>query len=233
MDFTIFFSILLYGLFHGLEPGHGWPLAFLYSVKKERKIKSAFITSTILALSHMVSSIAVVIAYLIFSAFITIPIEILRVVGFTLLVLMAILFWRESVEGDLASQHEHLHGNKKTLEHEHSHQHLDGNQHTHVHNHARSTILTLSGLTTYALILGFAHEEEFALIGLIISGVDPWFLIITYAAAVSGALIGITVACTKAYGYFLPRLQRFQKYLPKISAIIMLIMAVLFLFNVL
>ncbi len=233
MDFTIFISILLFGLFHGLEPGHGWPLAFLYSIKKERKIKSAFITSTILALSHFASSIAVVIAYLIFSAFITIPMDILRVVGFALLVLMAILFWREPVEDDLASQHEHLHGNKKKLEHEHPHQHLDGTQHTHVHTHDRSTILTLSGLTTYALILGFAHEEEFALLGLIISGVDPWLLIITYAAAVSGALIGITVACTKAYSYFLPRLQRFQKYLPKISAIIMLIMAVLFLFTVL
>jgi len=233
MDFTIFLSILLFGLFHGLEPGHGWPLAFLYSIKKERKIKSAFITSIILALCHFTSSIAVVIAFLVFSAFITIPMEILRLVGFILLVLMAIFFWRESIEDDLASQHEHLHGNKNELEHEHPHQHLDGIQHTHTHTHKKSTILTLSGLTTYALILGFAHEEEFALIGLIMSGVDPWLLIITYASAVSGALIGITVACTKAYSYFLPRLQRFQKYLPKISAVIMLVMAVLFLFNVL
>jgi len=34
---SIYFGVILIGLLHGLEPGHGWPVAALYSLRKEKK----------------------------------------------------------------------------------------------------------------------------------------------------------------------------------------------------
>lgn len=38
MDPAIFFNILFFGILHSLDPGHGLPLAFLYSIKKDDRI---------------------------------------------------------------------------------------------------------------------------------------------------------------------------------------------------
>ncbi len=62
-------GVILIGLLHGLEPGHGWPLALLYSAKTTRPIFYAFVSSGILAAAHFISSIAVVIIYVVVSAF--------------------------------------------------------------------------------------------------------------------------------------------------------------------
>jgi len=56
-------GVIIIGILHGLEPGHGWPLALLYSAKTTRPIFYAFVSSGILAITHFVSSIAVVIIY--------------------------------------------------------------------------------------------------------------------------------------------------------------------------
>ncbi len=228
---SVYLGVVAVGALHGLEPGHGWPLAFLYSNRQPRPLISAVITSSILSFFHFLSSIAVVIAYLIVASFIPLSFSFMNFLAAAVLVVLAIAFWREKVEDEVEAQHGHLHGNKDPLEHNHEHEHLGGERHTHVHKHAKSIVLSLRALAIYAFILGFAHEEEFALLALIAAGADPWVLMLSYAAAVSTGLIGITLLCTRLYTIFLPRLQKYQKFVPKISAIILLAMAIFFLFQ--
>lgn len=230
--FSIYIGVIAVGFLHGLEPGHGWPIAFLYSIRRETPMLYGLLTSGILASFHFLSSIAVVVVYVIVSAFIPINLAFLNYIAAAVLFLMAIMFWREKVEDEMGKQHEHLHGNEEALEHEHEHKHLNGETHIHFHQHAKSIKISISALIIYSFLLGFAHEEEFALLALIAAGLDPWLLMISYALAVSGGLIGITLLCLQLYKIFLPKLQKYQKYIPKISAIILVVMAVLFLFNI-
>ena len=231
-EIIIVIGVILFGLLHGLEPGHGWPLAFLYSIKKENAMAQAFITSLIISVCHLISSIAIVIIYLIVSKLIIIPVDFLRYITAGLLIIIAIFFWREKMSGDVTNQHEHLHENKEPLEHEHVHLHLDGKEHSHPHSHAKSPEKSILGLATFALILGFVHEEEFALIAIFLMGINPWIIIFAYATAVTIGLVGITLICTKTYKRFLPRFQKHQDKIPKISAIILILMAIGFIFNI-
>ena len=93
MDISIFVGVILFGLLHGLEPGHGWPFAFLYSIKQEKPMKSALLSSFVIAISHFISSIAVVVAYFLILDNFTIPSEILRYITTGLLIVLAIIFW--------------------------------------------------------------------------------------------------------------------------------------------
>jgi hypothetical protein len=51
------------GLVHGAEPGHGWPVAAAYALDKRRRWLHAVAASVLLGLGHLVSSLAVVVAY--------------------------------------------------------------------------------------------------------------------------------------------------------------------------
>jgi nickel/cobalt transporter (NicO) family protein len=52
---------------------------------------------------------------------------------------------------------------------------------------------SLSALVISALVLGFAHEEEFVILSLAAGLVNPLLLMIVYALSVSIALISITI----------------------------------------
>ena len=58
-----YLGVVMLGLLHGFEPGHGWPVAVLYSMKKRNAISSAILSSSVIGIGHLISSIAVVIAY--------------------------------------------------------------------------------------------------------------------------------------------------------------------------
>jgi ABC-type nickel/cobalt efflux system permease component RcnA len=223
---VIYLTVLAIGALHGLDPGHGWPLAFFYSTRRERPLLSGLITSSILAGCHLLSSFIVVAAYLLITAYIPIPAQYLNYGAAIILVVLAIIFWREKIEDEMETQHEHFHGNKEFLEHEHEHQHLNGEVHTHVHSHQKSAVLTLGGIASYGLVLGFAHEEQFALLAFIASGANPWVLITIYSLAVAGSLIAITLLCIRLYNIFIVKLRKYEKYMPKISAIVLLILVV-------
>ena len=59
-------GVAMIGLLHGLEPGHGWPVAVLYSMQKRNAVFSATLSSGIIGMAHLISSIAVVAAYVLF-----------------------------------------------------------------------------------------------------------------------------------------------------------------------
>jgi len=229
---SAYFGVLLIGSLHGIEPGHGWPVAFLYSIKRDRPMVSGLVTSGILAFFHFSSSIVAAAAYVLLSTFLYVPTTILKYVAAGILIVLAVSFWREKVEDEFDAQHGHLHGNPKEIEHEHEHEHTGGERHIHIHRHSKSVKLSLGGIALYAFMLGFVHEEEFALLALAVAGVNPWLLMIVYGLAVSASLIGVTLLCVKAFQYFLPKIQRYAKYVPKISAITLLALAAAFVLNI-
>jgi cytochrome c biogenesis protein CcdA len=144
------------------------------------------------------------------------------------LILLALRFFFEKVEDESESQHGHLHENIGEVEHEHDHEHPDIGKHSHWHKHARRVKLTLLGIAIFAFVLGFAHEEEFALLALAVGGINPFTLMICYAVSVTIALIGITLISIKAYQKVETKIKRYEKYIPKVNAIVLLVMAVAF-----
>jgi nickel/cobalt transporter (NicO) family protein len=90
---------------------------------------------------------------------------------------------------------------------------------------------TLYALVAFALILGFAHEEEFVILALAAGGAEPLLLMASYAASVAVSLIGMTLLAIKVYAYIERRVIVHTKYLPQISALILAAMALGFAFG--
>ena len=66
------------------------------------------------------------------------------------------------------------------------------------------------------------------ILSLTAAGVNPLLLVIVYALSVSIALIGVTILSVKVITTIQDRIIHYTKYLPKISAIILAIMAIAF-----
>jgi len=220
-------GVMVLGFIHGLEPGHGWPVALLYSIRKGRPLFYGLISSGIISFFHFVSSIAAVIAYVLLSSFLDLSSPLLNYVAAAILLILAYIFFTEDVKDELEDQHGHLHENVETIEHDHEHEHLGQGRHAHWHKHAKRIALSLWGIATLAFVLGFAHEEEFALLALAVGGINPMMLMISYATSVTLALVGITLLSVKAYESVHPKIKRYEKYIPKMSALILLLMAII------
>jgi len=225
-----YIGVVIIGLLHGLEPGHGWPIALLYSARKKTPLLSGLVSSGIIASAHFISSIAVVIAYVMLSSWLDFQPRWLKYPAAALLLFLAYKTFREKVDG-LEKQHGHIHENKLEIAHEHEHEHPGPVVHAHWHKHTREVVLTLRGLASFAFVLGFAHEEEFALLALVAGGVNAFMLMLLYGLSVAVALVGITLISVKIYDYLRPRFIRYEKYLSKISAGILVIMAVIIIFG--
>ena len=185
------------GLIHGLEPGHGWPVAVYYSLNKTNRIMHGIISSSIIAFFHFFSSIAVVVLFLWFNKkvnFTSLPIA--RYLAFGILLLLSIKAWF-------------------------------GNP----HDIKKKKTQTLWQIASYAFVLGFVHEEEFAILAFCIHGNNCLALMLTYAIAVSFALITITLISIKSYSLIEPKIKKYDKYLPKIFALILFFIAISYLFR--
>ncbi len=223
-------GVVAIGLMHGIEPGHGWPVAVLYSVRQRNRTLGAVLSSSIIGVGHLISSIAIVVAYVLLHSVLDFEAPWLKYVAAGILLLLAIKLWREKPDG-LEKQHGHIHENSPDVEHRHAHEHPGQGRHIHQHKHSLAIALSLWGLAWFAFILGFAHEEEFALLALAASGIDAWVLMVSYGVAVLLGLVAITMACVKIYREFQPKLVRYERYVPRVSAAILIIMAVLVVFG--
>jgi nickel/cobalt transporter (NicO) family protein len=87
---------------------------------------------------------------------------------------------------------------------------------------------SLAAIAGFAIVLGFAHEEEFVILSLAVGGINTVLLMIAYALAVTASLIGVTVLGVKVYTGIEHRVLPYVKYLPKISALILAAMAIAF-----
>jgi hypothetical protein len=158
--------------------------------------------------------------------FIQIPQTYLNYAVAAALAILAYLFWKEKTEDLIETQHGHLHhGFTEQLEHEHPHQHNGAGNHIHLHLHQKRSLPTLTAIAAFALVLGFAHEEEFVILTLAVGGINPLFLMVAYATAVAVGLVGVTVLAVKVYFHIQHKVIQYTKYLPKISALILAAMA--------
>jgi nickel/cobalt transporter (NicO) family protein len=227
-EYSIFLGVVIFGLLHGINPSHGWIVAVLYSITKERKVISSIISSGIIAGGHFISSIAVVLAFIIVTTYFKIPIpqSFLNYGVAITLGILAYIFWKEKTEDLTRTQHGHLHDNlSDSIEHSHDHWHRDTGLHSHIHTHQKKIMTTLTAIAVFGIILGFAHEEEFVILSLALGGVNPVFLMLAYAFSVAASLIGITVLSVKIYTLIQYRIIPYVKYLPKISALVLAVMA--------
>ena len=230
----VFLGIITFGLLHGINPSHGWTVAVLYSIRNKRPILSSLTSSSILAGAHFLSSIVVVAAFIFVTMFIQIPQTYLNYAVAAALAALAYLFWKEKTEDLIETQHGHLHHDfTEELEHEHPHWHSGEGNHIHLHLHQKRSLPTLTAIAAFALVLGFAHEEEFVILTLAVGGINPLLLMVAYATAVAVGLIGVTVLTVKVYSYIQHKVIQYTKYLPKISALILAAMAVGFAVGVL
>ena len=227
-EISIYFGVIVFGLLHGINPSHGWIVAVLYSLRKERKVINSIISSGVIAGGHFISSIAVVLVFIIVTSYIKIPIpqSFLNYGVAITLGILAYIFWKEKSEDLTETQHGHLHDNlSDSIEHTHNHWHRDTELHSHIHTHQKKIVTSLTAIAAFGIILGFAHEEEFVIISLAVGGLNPVFLMLAYAFSVTASLIGITVLSVKIYSHIQYRIIPYIKYLPKISALVLAVMA--------
>ena len=175
-----------------------------------------------------------VIVYVVFSTLVDLPSNYLTLAAAILLIILGVMFLREKTEDVEASQHGHLHpGLFDEVEHEHEHEHtVEDEPHEHLHRHESREILTLKKIAGVAFVLGFAHEEEFALLAFVMGGLNPWILMTSYALAVTASLIAATLIGVKMFSVFESKIAHYQVFLPKISGVILLIMAAAFLLEI-
>ncbi len=233
-EISLFLGVILFGLLHGINPSHGWIVAVLYSIRKKRQIISSLISSGIIAGAHFLSSIVVVLAFIFVTSFVKIPIfqSYLNYGVAVALGILAYMFWKEKSEDLTKTQHGHLHDNisisTQNIEHEHEHWHKESGMHSHLHLHEKKVAASLTAIAAFGLALGFAHEEEFVILSLAVGGANPILLMLVYASSVAASLIGITVLSVKLFGRIQHRILPYLKYLPKISALVLAVMALLF-----
>jgi ABC-type nickel/cobalt efflux system permease component RcnA len=219
---TSLIGVIAIGFMHGLEPGHGWPIALLYSVRTGRPTFYAFVSSGIISFFHFISSIAVVLVYFVASSFVNFTNPLLKYIAFAVLVVLAVKLLLEKAD----DQHGHFHDNAADMEHEHEHEHPETGLHTHMHCHTRRAVLSLRKIASCAFVLGFAHEEEFALLALAVGGISPLLLMSAYGLSVTVSLIAITVLGIKMYERVKVKVFRYEQYIPKVSALILLLLAI-------
>jgi nickel/cobalt transporter (NicO) family protein len=224
-------GVIIFGLLHGANPSHGWTVAAVYSIRSSRSLVGAIVSSGVIAGAHFLSSIIVVIAYISLTLYVQLPQLYLNYAAGIALGILAYIFWRDKGEDLIETQHGHLHAQPEKLEHDHTHWHKEVGHHAHLHLHQKRVMPTLSGLVAFALVLGFAHEEEFVILALAAGGAEPLLLMASYAVSVAISLVGMTLLVIKVYAYVERRVIAYTRYLPRISALILAGMAFGFVFG--
>jgi hypothetical protein len=99
-----------------------------------------------------------------------------------------------------------------------------GHSHSHDHDHGLSTDdvdeAGLWGIVTTAFVLGFAHEEEFEIIGLCLGSRYCLELMLVYALAVLVALVALTLLLVAGFERYGERVEGLAEHLPTVSAVV-------------
>lgn len=153
--FGLLLGAVALGAVHGIEPGHGWPVAASYALDQSNKWLYGLAASVILGLGHLVSSIAMVGVFFYAKGFFGLtqlnePLTVfgdiqtggpVSLVAGVLLVLLGIREYRHGhSHGHDNTGHEHDHSHDHSHDEDsHSHDHGDGHPHDHgdghPHNH--------------------------------------------------------------------------------------------------
>jgi len=249
-DASVLLGAVALGAVHGAEPGHGWPVAAAYALDRRHKWASGFLASATLGVGHLVSSVAMVIAFFwVQSRFGLGDIWWVNYVAGVLLILLGIREYRHG------HGHGHAHGDEHGDHHEQGHDHehgdhADGHHHEGDSDRGDGLRARLSGalpfgtddpsergfwgIAGFAFVLGFAHEEEFEILALC-AGTGPnrcLELMLVYALTVIGALVALTMVLVAGYTRYEERVEAYAEHLPTVSAVVLVAMGVGFLLGV-
>jgi len=191
------------GGLHGVEPGHGWPVAAIYALGRRRPWASGTLAGLIIGGAHLFSSFAVVALFQVLDRWIDLTETgwIGPVAGLALIV-MGIVQWRRGGHGTGG------------------HSHIDDPTAEKVGEKG------LWGIAIFAFALGFAHEEEFAIVALCAGRANCWGVMAVYAFAVASAVLALTLVSVAAFDRFRERLDPWVHRLPRVSAVILIAMGV-------
>lgn len=213
---AVYATAISIGMLHGVEPGHGWPVAAIFALRKRHRWWYGIWAAVILGVAHLTSSFAVVAVYALANHVWNIDsFGWMNYVAGALLLFMGIRQWR-------GGGHHH-------------HHHHAGHPHDHHHHHGEEdgkSVGSLFSLAGFAFALGFVHEEEFAIIALAAGKANPWLVMGVYAVAVALSLVILTCLAIATLNRFEKKLHRYEHRLPKISAAILGLMGVAYIAGV-
>lgn len=252
-------SVAILGFAHGVEPGHGWPVAVAYALDQSNKWLYGLVASLLLGIGHLISSLAVVALYFLLRATTAfgMPWWINYVAG-AILILLGVREIRSghgshggthADRGDADScgrEHADTHGGGHTHSHglsaaderggahdRHGHAHgADGGHHARTFGTGPTADRGLLGIAGFAFALGFVHEEEFQIIALCVGSGQCLTLMVIYALAVLVGIVGLTMALVAGYYRFEERVERVAPYLPHISGVVLIVMGLGFVLGV-
>lgn len=156
---SLLLGAVVLGAVHGVEPGHGWPVAAAYALDQTNKWLYGFASSLIIGVGHLISSLAMVAVFFYAKSYFSLtqinePITLVSgiqiggpvsLVAGILLILLGIREYAGHSHGD-----GHSHGGAGHTDeahghgHETEHSHDDGHDYGHVHDHDRETASTAS-----------------------------------------------------------------------------------------
>lgn len=258
---VLFLGSIGLGLVHGVEPGHGWPVAASYALNQSNKWLYGFAASFILGVGHLVSSIAMVAAFFWLKEYFNLAqhMDWMQYIAGALLIALGarVYFHGHSHGHDEGDHDDHSHDDHHSHEeqHHHDHGHSEHGHHEHDHEESTGAIATLKsvvpfvgghshpsadeaseqglwGIASFAFLLGFAHEEEFQIIGLCLGADHCLALMLTYAIAVIVGIVGLTLLLVAGYERYEERVEQYTEYLPAFSAAVLILMGIGFIVGV-
>ena len=236
MELGLIAGVVLIGFIHGVLPDHGWPIAATYGLNRSHTWMYGTLAALILGVGHLISSVALVLAYFWFSTFAEFAEgPLLRYVAGTMLILLGVHEYRNR-----GHTHQHSH------DHDHSHhqEHTTPNdgvlprlraripelRHRHPHEEDAERGLLALGLT--ALLLGFAHEEPIQILAICVGTVYCLELMLVYSIAVIIAILVPTLVLIAGYERHRETVEAYTPYLPLITAVVLIGMGSAFILGV-
>ncbi|WP_135666967.1 hypothetical protein [Halorhabdus rudnickae] len=231
----VYIGAVALGFVHGIEPGHGWPVAAGYALDQSNKWVYGLASSLLIGIGHLVSSLAMVGVFFYAKSYFNLaqvnePLSVAGVqiggpVSIVAGVLLLGLGIREYRHGHTHTHGSgHSHGDDEHVHHDSgddvSHDHGD---HGHGHQAADRGLL---GIAWFAFVLGFAHEEEFEIIALCTGSTYCLELMSVYALTVIVGIVGLTMVLIAGYHHFEERVEQYTPYLPLFSAAVLGIMGI-------
>lgn len=157
-EFGLLIGAISLGAIHGVEPGHGWPVAASYALDQTNKWVYGFAASFILGVGHLISSIAMVGAFFYAKDYFSLtqvnkPITVVggfQIGGPVSLVAGVLLIGlgvREYTHGHSHGSTDPGHDHDDDVDHHQDHSHTDATGHdSHTHDHGHSHDDQQSGL---------------------------------------------------------------------------------------
>ncbi|MFC4452034.1 MULTISPECIES: hypothetical protein [Halobacteriales] len=258
--FPLLVGAIALGFVHGIEPGHGWPVAASYALDQSNKWLYGLAASSLIGIGHLISSLAMVGVFFYAKSYFQLtqvnePISILGgiAIGGPVSIVAGILLIGLGIR-------EYTHGHSHNHEHDHDHEHdehaegqsaqhdhatspvqehtsdgfvarvkarlggIGGHSHEHGAKPADDADRGLFGIAWFAFVLGFAHEEEFEIIGLCAGSTYCLQLMTAYALTVIVGIVGLTMLLIAGYQEYEETVEKYTPYLPLFSATVLVIM---------